>query len=709
MTGKLSFPRLQARTQRFTLGTPRTFQVAPDGSRVLFLRAPSGTESSHNLYSLDPVSGEETCLVDARGLTSASGGSEDVPAEERARRERSRTQAGGVVGYACDELLRVAAVSLSGRLYLVDLVDRRDRASGGGAVRELAVRAPAIDPRPDPSGRCVGYVSNGALRVHDLGSGEDRELAARAEGEGADVAYGLAEFVAAEEMGRSRGFWWSPDGQRLLVARTDTAAVARWHIADPANPSRPPTAVAYPAAGTANADVQLVLVDLAGAQVAVTWDREAFPYLARVHWSAAGPPLLAVQSRDQRTMRVLAIDTATGATTALAEDTDPRWVDIVDGTPAWTPSGRLVRVVADRDAYRLVIGDDPVTGPELQVRSVLDASGDDVLVTASANDPTQVHVYACGAAGTRRLTAGDGVFSAARGADVTVITGWGMGHDGPMVRVYRDGHAVTEVASHAVTPPLTPDPILLTVTERALRCALLLPRGHRDGEKLPVLLDPYGGPHAQRVLHARSAFLASQWLADQGFAVLVVDGRGTPGRGPAWERSVHHELASITLDDQVAALQEVARRYPDLDTGRVGIRGWSYGGYLAALAVLRRPDVFHAAIAGAPVTDWRLYDTHYTERYLGHPDENADVYQRNSLAADAAKLVRSLLLIHGLADDNVFAAHTLRLSQALLAAGRPHDVLPLSGVTHMSPADEETAENFLRFQVEWLTRALGAR
>jgi dipeptidyl-peptidase-4 len=219
-------------------------------------------------------------------------------------------------------------------------------------------------------------------------------------------------------------------------------------------------------------------------------------------------------------------------------------------------------------------------------------------------------------------------------------------------------------------------------------------------------MDPYGGPHGQRVLAAASAYLVPQWLANQGFAVVIADGRGTPGRGPEWERAVHREIAAPVLEDQIDALRGAAEAMGDLDLSRVGIRGWSFGGYLAAMAVLRRPDVFHAAVAGAPVTEWRLYDTHYTERYLGHPDEDPDAYDRTSLLPDAPRLERPLLLIHGLADDNVTAAHTLRLSSALLAAGRPHSMLPLSGVTHMTP-QEEVAENLLLLQVDFLRRALG--
>jgi dipeptidyl-peptidase-4 len=222
-----------------------------------------------------------------------------------------------------------------------------------------------------------------------------------------------------------------------------------------------------------------------------------------------------------------------------------------------------------------------------------------------------------------------------------------------------------------------------------------------------VLLDPYGGPHAQRVVRSYNAFASSQWFADQGFAVVVADGRGTPGRGSAWERSVHLDLATAALDDQVDALHAAAELHPELDLSRVAIRGWSFGGYLAALAVLRRPDVFHAAVAGAPVTEWRLYDTHYTERYLGDPTVDATPYATTSLLPLAAQLTRPLLLVHGLADDNVVAAHSLQLSSALLAAGKPHEFLALVGVSHMTP-QEVVAENLLLHQLDFLRRALAS-
>jgi dipeptidyl-peptidase 4 len=479
--------------------------------------------------------------------------------------------------------------------------------------------------------------------------------------------------------------------------------VRRWHIADPANPEVKPNVVAYPAAGTDNVEVRLAVVGLDGSRVDVDWDCAELPYLVTVHWSAAGPPLIALQPRDQRRMQIRSVDPDTGATEVLAEDADEHWVEIIPGVPAWTPDGRLVRVVVSDGANRIVVDGKEITPPDLYVRSVLDV-GADVLFTASEADPTQVHVYRAGDTVTRVSTS-DGVYGAARRGEVTVLSAWSLARSGPEV---RGDEEVVRIASHAVDPGVTPNLHLLTLGERGLRAALLYPTGHEPGSgKLPVLLDPYGGPHAQRVLASRNAYLGPQWLADQGFAVLVADGRGTPGRGSAWEREIAFDFAGVTLDDQVDALHAAAAEHPDLDLSTVAIRGWSYGGYLSALAVLRRPDVFHAAIAGAPVTEFRLYDTHYTERYLGHPDEHPEVYRRNSLLDDAPNLKRPLLIIHGLADDNVVVAHSLRLSAALVAAGRPHALLPLPGVTHMTPQDDEVAENFMTMQVSWLKDALG--
>jgi dipeptidyl-peptidase-4 len=345
-----------------------------------------------------------------------------------------------------------------------------------------------------------------------------------------------------------------------------------------------------------------------------------------------------------------------------------------------------------------------VSPPRLQVRSIAAVGADHVVFHANpVSQPTVQHVLRWWVDGrVEYLSAEAGVHAATSSGTTVVIRSATMRSPFSNTRVV--GGPVLENLAEA--PLVQPRVELLTVGARDLRAALLLPSWASATTRLPVLLDPYGGPHAQRVVESRAAYLASQWFADQGFAVIVIDGRGTPGRGSAWERAVHLDLAGPALEDQVDGLFALADVVPQLDLSKVAIRGWSFGGYLAALAVLRRPDVFHAAIAGAPVTDWQLYDTHYTERYLGDPVARPDVYEQSSLIADAGRLTRPLLLVHGFADDNVVAAHSLRLSSALLAAGRPHRFLPLAGVSHMTP-QEVVAENLLLFQLAFLRDALG--
>ncbi|MFF8094022.1 prolyl oligopeptidase family serine peptidase [Streptomyces sp. NPDC016675] len=698
-----SFPKRHARTQRFTLGAPRSFTVAPDGSRVAFLRSGSGTDRANALWVLDVEEGGERVAADPRALL--GGAEEHLSPEERARRERSREGGAGIVGYATDSAVELAAFALSGRLFAAEL--------RAGTARELPVPGPVIDPRPSPDGRHIAYVAQGALRVVGAEGDGDRALA-EADAEG--VTYGLAEFIAAEEMARSRGFWWGPESDRLLVARVDDTPVSRWWISDPAHPERDPHHVPYPAAGTANADVRLFLIGLDGGRTEVLWDRARYPYLARVHWSAAGAPLLLVQARDQRSQLFLAVDTESGTTRMVHADEDPIWLELFPGVPCWSPSGQLVRITDEGGARVLAVGERPLTGAQLHLRAVLDVSGGDVLVSASAGaeaaDPEtgEVHVYRVNELGVERVSPEAGVHSAVRAGGVTVLVSATLDRPGARAQVLRDGKPVATVASYAEDPGLSPRVTLTQGGARRVPCAVLMPRDYHGDTPLPVLLDPYGGPHGQRVVAAHNAHLTSQWFADQGFAVIVADGRGTPGRSPAWEKAIKDDVAAVVLQDQVDALHALAADFP-LDLNRVAVRGWSFGGYLAALAALRRPDVFHAAVVGAPVTDLRLYDTHYQERYIGHPDEQPEVYRRNSVIddaglVDAAEPHRPMMVIHGLVDDNVVVAHSLRLSSALLAAGRPHEVLPLSGVTHMTP-QESVAENLLLLQVDFLKRSLG--
>ena len=684
-----SFPRQYARTRRFKLGAPRNIVVSPDGKRVVFTRSRAGDDPVNCLYVLDVASGSERLVADPL-LLLATLDPDDMPPEERARRERMRETAGGVTAFATDRAVTVTAFALAGRLFVAGLVS--------GAARELVVDGTVFDPRPDPTATRLAYVSDDSLRIAEL-DGSSWELASD---ERAQVSWGVADFVSAEEMNRTTGYWWSPDGAAIAACRVDVSGVARWHIADPSTPAEQPREIRYPAAGTDNPLVELHILALEGGSTEVMWDRDRYPYLCAVSWSSPERLLLTVQSREQRDVQLLEANPTTGDTAVLFADEDEQWVELVPGTPDQLADGRVV-TAADRDGVRrLMVDGVPVTPDGLQVRSVVCTRGNAVVLRANdVDEPTSVAVWEWEDESLTRLSDATGVHDASVGGAATVLTSTTI--DTPGSRTYViDG---PPLATFTEKPLIDLNIGVHRYGERRLATAVLLPNGH-DGSALPVLLDPYGGPHAQYVVDEHDHFTVSQWFADQGFAVVIADGRGTPGRGSAWEREVSRDLATAVLEDQIDALQSAAADYP-LDLGRVAIRGWSFGGYLAALAVMRRPDVFHAAVAGAPVTDWRLYDTHYTERYLGDPSVDDTAYAQCSLLPLAASLTRPLLLIHGLADDNVVAAHTLQLSSALLAAGKPHEVLPLVGVTHMTP-QEVVAENLLLHQLDFLNRSLPA-
>ncbi|MEO7126061.1 MAG: prolyl oligopeptidase family serine peptidase [Nakamurella sp.] len=699
----VSFPRLNARTARFTLGEPRNVTVTPDGSTVLFLRTASGVDRTGALWAFDVATATERVLADPAQLM--GGSNEHLPAAERARRERSRESGAGIVSYTVDTAGCTAVFALSGELWICNIAMAECRAiHTAGAV---------IDPRVDPTGRHIAYASGGALRVVTVAGTDDRALA---EPDGDEIVWGQAEFIAAEEMDRYRGFWWAPDGLSLLSERYDNSSMQTWYIADPAYPDRQPVAHRYPSAGSPNAEVGLWHVPLDGAKHEISWDTAKFPYLATVSWTAGGA-LMQVVNRLQsqtHTYRIV-IDTDSVAVDLALDRSEDQWIDLVGGLPALTPDGRMLTDSVDAadgtdssDRLRLALDGAPISPSDVQLRRVLSVHDTGVLATVSA-DPTEQQVLFVGYDGSiRRVSDGPGVHSGAMGGDTIVVARSSLDAVATSMTVFAAGQPVGTLANLAEKAPFTPKITMLTVGERALNVAVLLPRNHVPGSRrLPVIMAPYGGPHAQLVRASARMFLQAGWLADQGFAVVVADGRGTPGRSPAWEHEIAYELASVTLADQVDALAGVVAQYPDdLDTSRVGIMGWSYGGYLSALAVLDRPDVFHAAVAGAPVTDWTLYDTCYTERYLGLPQERPDVYERNSLIGRAAKLTRPLMLIHGTVDDNVVVAHTLRLSAALLAAGKAHEVLPLTGITHMA-SDEVIAENLLLAQVEFFRRTLG--
>ncbi len=676
-----SYPAQLVRTQFLSLGVPHQFSVVLDGMAVLFLRSRAGDDPGVCLWVLDVESGKERLLADPAELL---------------REEPPSGPAAGIGSYSACPATGLAAFTLDGALWTVD--------AGGGPPRRLTTQQPVTGPVPDPAGQQIAYVSGGALRVAAADGTGDRLVAAAEE---PDVEFGGVQPTGSDLPDSLPGYWWAPDGDRLLVTRIDSSPVSVWYLADPAEPAQEPRAVCYPAAGTANAEVTLWLAGTDGSRTRVSWDPDSAEYLIGAGWDAHGPHAT-VQTRDQHTVRFLGIDASTGDTTVLHEQTDECWVQTVPGLPARTASAVLVGH-DDRDGTRyLTVAGAPVTPAGLQLRQVLGIDGEQVLFTASA-EPTTTHLWAYDPGrGLRQLSTEPLVHTGVSAGGTLVHVTRGGDRPGGRVTVLREGRPAAPIASFPARPVIDLHATSLVLGPRELRARLYLPSWHRPGSgKLPILADPYGGAAAQKI-DAETAdpwSLLSQWFAEQGFAVLVADGSGTPGRGPAWEREVYGDVYSRPLADQVTAIQEAARLYPDLDLDRVGIQGWSYGGYLAAAAVLHRPDVFHAAAAGAGSYDPRLYHAHWRERFLGHPGEFPERYDACSLIPVAPRLRRPLLLVHGVIDDNVHPANTLRLSAALLAAGRPHEVLLLPGIDH-GPIGPPSTEGYLGHQVRFLQRHL---
>lgn len=666
-----------AETRGFRAGRPTAVQLTPDGRAALFLR--SGPRSRvQALYETDLATGATRELVPAEAAP--------LSADEAARLERERIQARGLTHFRLSPDGARVLYALGGKLHLLE------RATGKDAV--LVEAAGALDPRFSPDGKAIAFVRERDLHVLDVATGKARRLTrART----ADVTNGLAEFVAQEEMGRDAGYWWSPDGRLLAYAEVDEGPVEKRALCDPARPERPCRTLAYPRAGTPNATVRLLVVPAAGGTPApVRWDAARFPYLAAVRWDAGGPLALLVQDRPQQAEQLLAADPRTGATRLLLEERDPAWLNLWPQLPRFLADGRFWWVternggpeleLRGRDGARL----ETAVPRALELARVAGTDGD-ALVFVAAPDPTREEVYRVrpGAAPERLVLGEDGpalhaVALPERGGGVLADTATSIRRLARTAVYDRGGQKLAELPSVAEEPYAVPTTELRKVGPgEGLWTAVLRPRALGAVEKLPVIVEVYGGPHGQLV--QQRPLLAEQWLADQGFLVVLVDGRGTPRRGRAFERAIRGDFSDLPLADQVAGLQGLAAELPALDLARVGITGWSFGGYLSALAVLKRPDVFRAAVAGAPVVEWRDYDTHYTERYLGIPPADGAAYDRSSLLPLAPGLSRPLLVLHGTADDNVYFSHALVLADALFRAGRPFRLVPVAGATHLTP------------------------
>jgi len=701
-----SFLAQYAETYRFWLGRPAGMTFLPDGT-LLFQR--SGPRSfTRDLYALS-ADGKESVFLTAQQVL--AGAEETLSEEEKARRERTRTAARGITSYSVSRDGKTVIVPLSGKLFAVDVATKKVRELGEGA------KGYPIDPRLSPDGKKLACVRDGHVHVIDVASGKDQRMTPdKADHE----TWGSAEFVAQEEMGRMKGYWWAPDSSALLVQHADESKVETLHIVDPMHPEKVPADFRYPRAGTTNATVKLALLPVGGGKPTwIAWDRKRWEYLVNVVWSdeAGAVPTVVVQDRRQRELVMLGADLKTGKTTTLHAENDAAWVNIEQSVPVWldADNGGGFLWLTERNGWpqlerRKADGTEPkaLTKPGVTVKAVLGVEAKAKrawLSVGTQEDPTSTHV-ATVPLGGGELTLVTKV-GGRHGAVVDDATGRHVviqhdeeGNASWSVRG-ADGKEVAQVASKAEKAPMKANVEWLTVDDKApegpLHAAVIRPRTFDANTKYPVLLHVYGGPHAQMVTRARSGYLLDQWFADLGYVVLRIDGRGTPSRGRDWERSIYGNFIAKPMADQVRGLKALGAKFEELDLTRVGIYGWSFGGYFSAMAVMQHPEVFHAGIAGAPVCAWEDYDTHYTERYIGHPKTDPKAYEVSNVLSYVDKLGSPLLIMHGTADDNVYFTHAVKMSNALFRAGKDHEFLPLSGFTHMVPDPNVTTRLYMRY------------
>jgi dipeptidyl-peptidase-4 len=714
-----SFLKLYSETRGFILGRPQKPKITPDGKAVLFLRAEPKTPKL-KLYEFDVASGQTKELLSPEMLL--KGADENLTPEEKARRERQRVTVGGFADYFLDPDGTRVLVKLSNKLYVFD------RTTGKATELKTGEGGAIVDPKWSPDGKLIAYVRGFDVYAYDLAAGKETAVTTG----GTEVkTHGLAEFVAQEEMHRHSGFWWSPDSKSIAYEEADHTGVEQWFVADPFKPGAAPSPQYYPRPGGKNVAVRLGIIPVAGGNtvwvdpmkpIAKAGGR-SFEYLAAVRWDRHGPLTLVLQDRLQRSPVYLDVDPQTGVAAAFHMTLEKdAWVPLRPDEPRWLADGRYllgyqgdaadgVLVIQPRKTTRVVVSPaDGHTGIEM-----LGAADGHLLYTAHTDSPER-HLFRVAIKNVpdrgpgdapARLTRDAGVHTAAVSADcrLAVVTSTTTGRMPRADIVAREGSHLGTLPSVALDPPFKPNVTVEKVGD--FWTGVVRPKDFDPKKKYPVVVFVYGGPTSLVVTQAMQPWLLRQWLADQGFVVVVIDNRGTPGRGRNWEKAVYQKFGTVPLDDQVKGLSALCDKFPELDRERVGLIGWSFGGYMAANGVLRRPDVFKAAVAGAPVTDWADYDTHYTERYMGLLPESQAAYDEASLIPLAKGLSRPLLLVSGTADDNVYFRHTLKLTDALFRAGRDFEVLPLPGITHLYTSDPTVTERLWAKSATFFKKHLG--
>jgi len=679
--------------------------VSPDGSRVTYLQGKAEDKNRLDLWEYNIRERRARVLVDSNSLAPDSAHLSD---EESSRRERQRTAAlSGILEYSFAPTGHALLFPLGGALYYYNL----DKAAKEAVLPIAHSPGFATDASVSPAGAYVAYVLNQNLYLYELAAA--REQALTHDGGGA-IKNGMAEFVAQEEMGRSTGYWWAPDDRHIAFARIDETPVPLTQRFEIAADNVATFAQRYPAAGGPNVAVRLGVADVhSGAVVWIDLGAEQDIYLARVDWLPGGKTLaIQRESRDQRRLDLLFADIATGRTRIVLTETSDSWIELNDELTFLKQSREFIWR-SSRDGFRhlYLYGDDGHLIRQLTAGSwdvddfdkraikAIDEPRRLVYFTATEESPTQRHLYRASLdtqdpAKIQRISRGDGVH------DVTMFPGGRQYVDNftsvaqpPQLSLHEpDGKLLAYLLenrldqSHPDAPYLADNSVpefgtLAAADGQALYYRLFKPAHFDPAKRYPAIVEVYGGPGAQRVLNNWTGNTFTQILTRAGYVVFQLDNRGSAYRGTAFQSPIHLELGTVEMQDQVQGARWLAAQ-AFVDPARLGVWGWSYGGYMTLMLMFRAPELFRAGVAGAPVTDWRLYDTHYTERYLGRPQDNAAGYEASSALPYAKGLKSPLLVIHGMADDNVLFLNSTKLFRALQDLNEPFDVMVYPGGKH---------------------------
>lgn len=689
-TGSLTLERIFA-SPDLAGPQPRGLKLSPDGTMVTLLRNRPEDKERFDLWAIDIATGKERMLVDSAKLGSGA----ELSEAEKMQRERARIGGTrGIVAYDWAADGKQILVPLDGDLYLAS--------TSGTAARLTATSEGELNPTVSPKGGFVSFVRGGNLFVTRIADRTERQLTDDAS---ETLSWGVAEFVAQEEMDRTTGHWWSPDDTRLAVARVDESGVGIVNRAAIGAEGTKIFPQRYPAAGTPNAKVELYVMAADGSgRVKVDLGADADIYLARVNWAKDGRTLYVQrQSRDQKRLDLLAVDPVTGASRIVLSETSKTWLNLSgnfralpDGSLLWwserSGHGHLYRVRGGKWTA--------LTKGEWQVRDVIgiDEIRGLVYFTANRDTPLEQHVYAVSwngpANAAPRLLTGAGYWhNAVMDSKAGRMIVSRSSSDQP-VQIYladSEGKRLRWLSENAVSGghPYAPymaahRPSRFGTIKAAdgsdLHYKLLTPR-LEPGRRYPVFMIHYGGPGAGRQVTNQWGGALPQYLAQRGWIVFAIDNRGTPDRGKAFEDHLYHAMGTVEVADQLAGV-EWLKAQDFVDGKRIATYGWSYGGYLTLKLLQKAPGVFAAGIAGAPVSKWELYDTHYTERYLGDPKGKDSAYPAANALGEAEKIRDPLLLIHGMADDNVVLEHATAFSAAMQGKARPFEMMLYPGQTH---------------------------